>query len=145
MRRFPKKDESLVGRSELKRPARKAGTTRGRNEIKAVVASTMTEDELDMVVRGTPEKPGALRLAGFRVYHTRMSRGSDPGFLDIVAIKGDRYLHIELKAQKGTESPEQKEWAADLRALPTDVVEVYLWRPADWFNGTIDRIIKEKP
>lgn len=119
----------------------------GRNEVRKVVAATMTEDELEMAVRGTPQEPGLARRCGWLVYHTRRSKGSDPGFPDEVFVRGDRLLFVELKTEKGRLSPDQKDWAAALQPFCTPIlssplIEYYLWRPSDWFDGTIERILK---
>lgn len=44
-----------------------------------------------------------VRLAGYygwRTYHTRDSRGSDPGFPDLVLIRGPELLFAELKPDR---------------------------------------------
>jgi hypothetical protein len=81
----------------------------------------------------------ALTAFGWRWIHFRPARTSkgwvtalsgSPGFPDIVAVRGDRVLFVELKAQKGTLRDEQKEWLGDLGLAPG--VEAHCWRPADW-------------
>ncbi len=39
------------------------------------------------------------RLCGWRVYHTLNSRGSDPGFPDLVLPRGSSLVFAELKAE----------------------------------------------
>jgi len=51
------------------------------------------------------------------------------GFVDYVAIKGERCLFIEIKSNKGKLTESQKEWAELLSACPG--VEYYCWRPGD--------------
>lgn len=57
-----------------------------------------------------------LRQAGFAVYHTLRSKGSTPGFPDIVAIglPGTRHegrlLAVELKVGKNKTTKAQDEW-----------------------------------
>jgi hypothetical protein len=77
------------------------------------------------------------RLRGWLRYHTRDSRGSEPGFPDLVLVRGRRLLFVELKTAKGKPSPEQLLWMNALRETPA---EVYLWRPADWVD--VQRILK---
>jgi hypothetical protein len=92
----------------------------------------MTEKELQNNV---------LRLAGlsgFLKYHTRNSKGSHKGFPDLVLCKPPRLIFIELKSENGRVKDEQLTWGMRLSDCP---VEYYLWRPADWDNGTIQDVI----
>jgi hypothetical protein len=78
------------------------------------------------------------RSKGWRCYHTFDSRRSEPGFPDIIAIRGERLVAIELKSDSGTLTEAQTEWlrafddvwvvdAIVIRPAPTlDEVEVYL-------------------
>lgn len=79
----------------------------------------------------------ALRAQGWLCYHTYDSRRSQPGFPDLVCVRGWRVLFIELKTENGTVSPAQQEWISALDA--TDRVEAYVFRPSDWdrFEGII--------
>lgn len=72
-------------------------------------------------------KEAAARF-GWLYYHTRDSRGSDPGFPDCCLVRGERLIFAELKSTKGRTSPAQAEWLERLRGCG---IEVYLWRPAD--------------
>ena len=70
------------------------------------------------------------RLFGWRVYHTRFSIGSDPGFPDLVLVKPPHVIFVELKTQTGVLTPYQKEWLgllAECEAPPATAV----WRPND--------------
>lgn len=68
------------------------------------------------------------RSRGWKVYHTRDSRRSDPGFPDLILIR--RYvLVVELKIAKGRTTAAQAEWLAAFRAADVPAV---VWRPADW-------------
>jgi len=82
-------------------------------------------------------------------YHTRDSRGSDKGFPDwvLVNVRRGRFILAELKKQDGTVKPEQKDWAAGLLELVRMGlrIEYYLWRPADWYSGDIQRILAARP
>ena len=99
-----------------------------RTEHDAQVAATMTEAVLLAHVK---------RLAhdlGWLVYHTRDSRGSDPGFPDLHLIRGTRILYRELKTAKGRIRPEQAIYIERLTAAAADVA---VWRPTDLIDGTI--------
>lgn len=91
---------------------------------------------------------GFAHLQGWRVHAERkariMKRGEetwvtpiqgDPGFQDLVMVRGDRIIFTELKSSKGKESHDQGIWHEVLTA--TGKVEVYLWRPAMW-NSIVD-------
>jgi hypothetical protein len=80
----------------------------------------------------------ALNALGWRWYHSRPAHTSkgwrtalsgDAGYPDITAVRRDRILFIELKAEKGRLSEEQGAWLADLGAAGA---EVFCWRPSDW-------------
>ncbi len=69
------------------------------------------------------------RLCGWRVYHTYDSRRSQAGFPDLVLIRGQLLLFVELKTDTGRVTAEQKAWLAALAEAGQDV---WVWRPADW-------------
>jgi VRR-NUC domain len=80
----------------------------------------------------------ALNALGWRWYHSRPAQTSkgwrtalsgDAGYPDITAVRRDRILFIELKAQNGRLSEEQGVWLADLGAAGA---EAFCWRPSDW-------------
>lgn len=48
------------------------------------------------------------------------------GFPDLVLVRGDRVVFVELKAPGKYPKPEQKIWLDKLRATSA---EVYVWRP----------------
>lgn len=85
-------------------------------------------------------------LCGWIVAHFRNSRtGSGAhvtavsydgkGFPDLVLVR-ERVVFAEMKAPRGTVSPEQDAWAASLLAAGA---EHYFWRPRDW--PAIERIL----
>jgi hypothetical protein len=59
----------------------------------------------------------------------RTALSGSPGFPDIVAVRGNRILFLELKAEKGRLSDEQGRWLAALGAAGA---EARCWRPSDW-------------
>ena len=74
-------------------------------------------------------------LRGWRTYHTYDARRSTPGFPDLSMVRGKRLIFAELKREKGRLTAAQTEW---IEALRQTVCEVYVWRPADWQDGTIE-------
>ena len=66
---------------------------------------------------------------GYKVYHTADSRGSEPGFPDLV-LAGKYVLFVELKTDKGRLSKEQEKWL-DVLSL-AEGVYASVWRPKDW-------------
>jgi len=79
-------------------------------------------------------------LRSWRHYHTLRSKGSDPGFPDLVLVRGDRLIFAELKTDRGRLSADQVVWLDDLDGVSTGrrrrrtgypVPEVYVWQPAD--------------
>ena len=99
----------------------------------------MTEKQLQQAITD------AAQLLGWLVYHTHDSRHSAKGFPDLVMVRGGRLLFVELKAEKGKLSPEQRAWFQALVSVSveidariddsfvenTGVVEVYVWHPTD--------------
>ncbi len=95
------------------------------------------------------------KLNGWLVYHTRNSRGSEPGFPDLVLVhpgSGDsvprrpRLVFAELKTERGRTSLAQAEWLSALGRVtasgggsPMQSPRIFteLWRPRDWW--TIER------
>lgn len=81
-----------------------------------------------------------LRARGWRCYHTFDSRRSEPGFPDIIAIRGKALVAIECKTIVGKVTAAQAEW---LRAFGTvRVVDAIVLRPASDF-GELARYLEE--
>lgn len=93
-----------------------------------VLAKKMLEADLQRNVEQ------ALDTFGYRRYHTHDSRRSQEGFPDIVAIRDKLITVAELKSQKGELSRAQREW---LYLFHSAGARVFIWRPRDWFNGSI--------
>lgn len=89
-----------------------------------------TEDDLLRSVRKL------CRYTGYLCYHTLWSKGSEPGFPDLVlaSAKRQRLIFAELKAETGKPTAAQQLWLDTLTATGN---EAYLWRPADLTDGTI--------
>ena len=77
-------------------------------------------------------------LCGWLTYHTHDSRGSSPGFPDLVLVR-DRVIFAELKTTKGRLGQHQLDWLARLREAGA---ETYLWRPAHWTQ--IQRVLSRR-
>jgi hypothetical protein len=73
----------------------------------------------------------AAKRLGWRAYHTLNSRGSEPGFPDLVLAhqRWNRIVFAELKSDAGQLTLDQAWWAAVLSAAGQ---EYHLWRFADW-------------
>lgn len=82
----------------------------------------VTEDELLETVLET-----ATRF-GWWSYHTRDSRRSTPGWVDLVLLKPPCALFVELKKQDGKVSPAQ---AHVLEMLADCGFEAAVWRPSN--------------
>jgi Holliday junction resolvase len=58
-----------------------------------------------------------LRLKGWFVYHCLAGLGGYPGLSDLVAVKGGRIVHVEVKRPgTGKQSANQIQFEADLTA-----------------------------
>lgn len=75
---------------------------------------------------------------GWLVYHTHDSRRSEPGFPDLVLVRG-RTLFRELKTASGVLSKPQRVWLDRLEQSGSDAG---VWRPADLMSGVIERELR---
>lgn len=82
------------------------------------------------------------QLAGFFIFHDHDSRRNTRGLPDLILVhpRTGRLVFAELKTAAGRVRPEQKAWLAALGIRH----EAYLWRPADWFSGEIQRVLLGK-
>ncbi len=73
-------------------------------------------------------------LRQWRWYHTHDSRRSNPGFPDLVLVRGRAIVFVELKSDRGRTTPDQLAWLNALREARkgNDNVIVSVWRPSDW-------------
>jgi len=79
-------------------------------------------------------------VMGWEFYHTHDSRRSDPGFPDCALTRDGRLVFAELKTARGKLSADQERWLAALRRVAG--VEVYVFRPQDWYDGTIEGVLR---
>lgn len=61
-------------------------------------------------------KEAALRN-GWLYHHAADSRRADPGLPDVLAVRGEVLLALELKRQSGRVKPAQAEWIAALERV----------------------------
>lgn len=76
------------------------------------------------------------KLHRWLVYHTLTSRGSQPGFPDLVLTRNEVCIVAELKVGRNKTTATQERWLAAFTACG---VPAYRWRPADW--SEIQRVL----
>jgi hypothetical protein len=61
-----------------------------------------------------------------------------------VLARGGRLILAELKSQKGKPSEDQLVWDRALTPIEreTETVQIWYWRPAEWFDGTIEAALR---
>jgi hypothetical protein len=95
------------------------------------------------------------RWLGWRAYHPWRSDHSAAGYPDLTLLRArvgepPRLIFAELKREGRRPTRDQAAWLADLDRLATyavalgepALVSVHLWRPADWCNGAIERVLR---
>ena len=89
-----------------------------------------------------------IRLAeryGWYVYSVRRSDLAQPngtthrGYPDLTLLHDGMIVFAELKTRKGKLSEHQERWINRLRGTFTSV---HVWRPQDWLDGTIEKVIR---
>ena len=110
-----------------------------RPNPRSLAALAMAEAELQANIMQAAKTLHWLR------YHTHDSHRSPAGFPDLVLVNEHqgRLIFAELKRQTEKQTPEQIDWERQLRAV-TAPPEFYLWRPSDWFDGTILAILQRR-
>lgn len=120
-------------------------------EYDELVARQMSERTLQARVEQM------AKATGWLFYHTHRSDRSPAGFPDCVMVRRGRLIFAELKrqAKHAKPSPAQQEWLiklGDVRAAIEPFLlraggcaprplEVFLWRPIDLLDGTIERAL----
>lgn len=94
------------------------------------MAKRMSEKELLDNVRQ------AAKQFGWLAYHTHRSDRSEPGFPDLVLVKGTHLLVAELKREDGRTTPAQDEWLNAFRGV-THRPDAVVWRPRHWVSRDI--------
>jgi hypothetical protein len=107
-------------------------------EYSALAAAAMTEKQLQDVITALANRTGWL------VYHTHDSRRSQAGYPDLHLVHAGRRLSLfrELKTMKGKQSLAQLRW---MSALLDAGVDAAVWRPIDWYDGTILALLAPDP
>ncbi len=72
-----------------------------------------------------------LEMCGWFVYHNMAGLGSYPGLSDLVAVKGGRVVHVEVKKPGGRQSERQAAFQRKLEAAGGEYVLAY---SVDWVS-----------
>ena len=113
--------------------------------VKSPSSIAISEKELQAAVIDMAHLYG-WRVAHFRPAMTSKGQWLTPvaadgaGFPDLVLVGEPGVLFVELKSAKGRLSARQKEWIAALEPH----VDMLVWRPADWLDGTIESYLSQK-
>ncbi len=92
-----------------------------------------TRDELDAAMTEKEWQAQVVKLAkaeGWHVYHTTDSRRSEPGFPDLVLVRGVVLLFLECKTEKGKVKDTQQTWIDALKKAL--IVRADIARPHNW-------------
>ena len=119
---------------DLDAAIQKAAKTPGRPIRAELHQPRMTEAQFQRQVLAL------AKMTGWRTAHFRPAMnargdwrtpvaGDGKGFPDLLLVRGGKLLAVELKTDRGTLSPEQREWRDALLAAGVDW---RLWRPRDW-------------
>jgi hypothetical protein len=73
-------------------------------------------------------------------WSTAMAGTQAAGWPDLV-LSRERLVAVELKSERGTVTPAQQGWLA---ALTRVGVEVHVWRPEQWSDGTIEAALRRR-
>ncbi len=106
-----------------------------RDEYHAMLAARMSEEALDLKVRGLFN---ALGLADFTLHPPDGVGRYRAGYPDWT-IAGRWVMWRELKTMKGKLSAAQQAWLERLKDANADVD---VWRPIDYYNGRIAAELK---
>jgi len=81
------------------------------------------------------------KLFGWKgIYHTWRSDRSEPGYPDLTMFHPEqkRIIWVECKRQNGKTTPSQIAYGELIKACGG---EYYLWYPADWLDGTVEKVL----
>lgn len=110
----------------------------------------MTEAELQHAVIQLAHVHGWM-VAHFRPMKDYKGQWRTPvaadgkGFPDLVLVSQTTIMFIELKSDKGRLTVEQKDWHDQLYNATIAVGTPFsnVWRPRDWNDGTIERMLRD--
>jgi len=76
--------------------------------------------------------------------HITATMADGAGYFDLTMAKGYKLVFAELKREKGTLSPRQKDWVSTMKEVAkyNPHVEVYIWYPHD-ISDIINILSKE--
>ena len=83
----------------------------------------------------------AALIAGWLAFHAYDSRRSQPGFPDLVLVRGSEALFVELKSAHGRLSVDQREWIEALAGV--EHVEAMVVRP-DGADDLVERLTRKR-
>ena len=115
-----------------------------RKTARLALLPKMPERDLQMAVVDLAQLL-KWQVAHFRPAMTKAGNWVTPvaadgkGFPDLVLVR-DRVLFVELKRADGRLTPEQADWAARLLLAGA---EHYIWKPLDWYDGTIENVLRK--
>ena len=104
--------------------------------MRNIAAKSMAEKELQKNIRDLAKVMGWDFV--YSIPDSRMATAR--GMPDLLMLKEKRLLFAELKTQSGKLRLEQRQVLYLLEII--EGVEVHVWRPSDWLDGTIERILK---
>ena len=95
------------------------------DQLKQAHLEAMVEDDMIEEIRS------AAGPGGWLFYHTRDSRGSPAGFLDVVLLRGSQLWIVELKRERESRglTEDQEKWLEALRNVTE--VRTAVIRPRD--------------
>jgi hypothetical protein len=101
----------------------------------------ISESELQNAIIDLARQLG-WRIAHFRPAMTRHGwrtpvSADGKGFPDLILVR-DRVIAAEIKTDKGKLTDDQETW---LDAFQAAGIAVAVWRPEQWWDGTIDTIL----
>jgi len=124
--------------------------TISQHEYQRQIGTRMSEAQLMKLVIDAAQKLGwIVAHINDRMYSLAIAAGRPDvmagakGLPDLIMARSGRVIFAELKSAKGRVRADQQMWLDELQARVPDVThEVYTWRPADWFDGTIEAVLR---